>query len=226
MCRSPPNVLKETMTTRTYSPIDRILGRFSDALQTTFATARPATRSNPAATIEEQDLSTQERELAGRLMRINHSGEVSAQALYQGQAISARLPRVREKMTQAALEEVDHLAWTEERIMQLGGHKSVLNPCWYIGSFTIGAVAGLAGDRWSLGFVAETERQVVRHLDRHLKRLPPQDRKSRAILEQMRSDEQHHATVALQSGAAELPGLVKSMMRLMSRVMTTTVYWI
>ena len=214
------------MTTRNYSPIDRLLGHFSDALQTTFAPARPATRPSPAAAIEEQDLDAQERDLVGRLMRINHTGEVSAQALYQGQAIGARLPKVRDKMKQAALEEVDHLAWTEERIMQLGTHKSILNPCWYIGSFTIGAVAGLVGDQWSLGFVAETERQVVRHLDQHLKRLPPQDHKSQAILEQMRSDELHHATLALQSGAAELPKPVKSLMRFMSRVMTTTVYWV
>lgn len=212
--------------TRAYSPLDRLLGHFSDALQTTFAPARPATRPSPAAAIDEQDLDAQERDLVGRLMRINHTGEVSAQALYQGQAIGARLPKVREKMKQAALEEVDHLAWTEERIMQLGTHKSILNPCWYISSFTIGAVAGLVGDQWSLGFVAETERQVVRHLDQHLKKLPPQDHKSRAILQQMRSDELHHATLALQSGAAELPEPVKSLMRFMSKVMTTTVYWV
>ena len=214
------------MSTRHYTTIDRLLNNLSNALETAFAQARPVTRTSPAAGIADAEMNTAERDLAGRLMRINHTGEVCAQALYQGQALTARLPNVREKMHQAALEEVDHLAWTEERILQLDGHKSYLNPGWYMGSFTIGAVAGFIGDKWSLGFVAETEHQVVRHLQDHLKRLPAQDEKSRAILEQMRIDEGQHATTAIAAGATELPGPVRSVMRLMSKVMTTTVYWV
>jgi 3-demethoxyubiquinol 3-hydroxylase len=159
-------------------------------------------------------------------MRVNHSGEVAAQALYQGQALTARLDQVRDKMTEAAQEENDHLAWTEARVRELGGHLSYLNPVWYLGSFLIGAAAGAAGDRWSLGFVAETEHQVVAHLDRHLARLPAQDARSRAILEQMRVDEARHATVALEAGAAALPEPVKRLMGLASQVMTRTAYWI
>lgn len=214
------------MEARQYSSLDQIFGHICDALQTSLAPTRPATRTSPAATIDETELSASERDLAGRLMRINHTGEVCAQALYQGQAITAKLETVRDKMEQAVQEEVDHLSWTDERIRQLNTHTSYLNPFWYTGSFAIGAFAGFIGDKWSLGFVTETERQVVRHLDGHLDRLPQHDQKSRAILEQMRTDELHHATVALQSGAAELPRPVKSVMRLMSRLMTTTVYWV
>jgi ubiquinone biosynthesis monooxygenase Coq7 len=159
-------------------------------------------------------------------MRINHSGEVAAQALYQGQALTARLPGVRDKMERAAEEENDHLVWCERRINELGSHKSYLNPFWYAGSFAIGALAGAAGDKWSLGFVAETERQVVRHLDEHLSRLPEHDQRSRAVLEQMKEDEGHHATVALEAGGAELPEPVKKLMSLTSRVMTRTAYWV
>lgn len=164
--------------------------------------------------------------MAGRLMRVNHSGEVCAQALYQGQAITAKLTTIRDKMEQAAVEENDHLAWTEERIRQLGSHTSYLNPLWFSGSFLIGAVAGMAGDRWSLGFVAETERQVVAHLNGHLARLPALDHKSRAILLQMREDEGRHATTAVESGAATLPKPIRAMMRWTARVMTRTAYWI
>ncbi len=214
------------METRQYSPLDRIFGRICDALQTSLAPTRPVSRKSPADDVDETEISDSERDLAGRLMRINHTGEVCAQALYQGQAMTAKLEKVRDKMEQAAQEEVDHLSWTDKRIRQLDTHTSYLNPFWYTGSFAIGAFAGFIGDKWSLGFVAETERQVVRHLNGHLKRLPQQDQKSRVILEQMRTDELHHATVALQSGAAKLPGPVKLAMRLMSKVMTTTVYWI
>jgi ubiquinone biosynthesis monooxygenase Coq7 len=159
-------------------------------------------------------------------MRVNHAGEISAQALYQGQALTARLPTVRGKMEQAAVEENDHLAWTAERIRELGTHTSVLAPFWYAGSFAIGALAGIAGDKWSLGFVAETEHQVIRHLDAHLARLPEQDAKSRAILELMRTDEARHATTALAAGGATLPEPVRRLMALSSKVMTTTAYWL
>jgi ubiquinone biosynthesis monooxygenase Coq7 len=159
-------------------------------------------------------------------MRVNHAGEVSAQALYQGQALTAKLAEVRGKMERAALEENDHLAWCERRLKELDSHTSMLNPLWYTGSFAIGALAGLAGDKWSLGFVVETERQVVKHLDEHLSRLPEQDRRSRAILEQMKEDETHHATAALNAGGAELPEPVRQLMRLTSKVMTNAAYYI
>jgi ubiquinone biosynthesis monooxygenase Coq7 len=159
-------------------------------------------------------------------MRVNHAGEISAQALYQGQALTAKLPDVRDKMEQAAEEEFDHLNWCQSRLSELDSHTSVLNPAWYAGSFVIGALAGAAGDKWSLGFVAETEHQVVRHLDEHLEKLPAQDARSRAILERMKYDEAQHATVALQSGGAKLPFVVKKLMQLTSKVMTRTAYWI
>ena len=156
------------------------------------------------------------------MMRVNHSGEVCAQALYQAQAITARSDVVRQTMQTAANEENDHLSWCEERLDQLGSHKSYLNPVWYCGSFMIGTLFGFIGDRWNLGFLAETERQVVKHLESHLEKLPVDDYKSRAIVEQMRNDEAHHATRAVQAGAEELPRLVKRMMALTAKVMTTT----
>jgi len=214
------------MNGRTHSSIDRLIQGFDQALHTVFGPAPAPSRPTPAAAQAKTDLSDAEREIAGRLMRINHAGEISAQALYQGQAVTARLPTVRNKMEQAATEENDHLAWTEERIRELGTHTSLLAPLWYAGSFGIGALAGLAGDKWSLGFVVETERQVIRHLDSHLARLPDHDAKSRAILEQMKDDEARHATTALAAGAAALPGPVKALMQLTSKVMTRTAYWI
>lgn len=183
-------------------------------------------RPNPARDKAEGELSEADRELAGRLMRINHAGEVAAQGLYQGQALTAKLPEVREKMERAALEENDHLDWCETRAKELGTHVSLLNPAWYAGSVAIGALAGIAGDKWSLGFVAETEQQVVKHLDDHLQRLPETDTKSRAILEQMKEDEGHHATVALEAGGAELPYPVKKLMGLTSKIMTRTAFWL
>ena len=214
------------MTTRQYTAFDQLINGLDQALHTIFGPAPAPSRPNPAATLPEAEFSAAERELAGRLMRVNHAGEISAQALYQGQALTAKLPNVRDKMEQAAVEENDHLAWTEERIHELGTHTSHLAPFWYAGSFAIGALAGIAGDKWSLGFVVETERQVIRHLDSHLARLPEQDAKSRAVLEQMRTDEAHHATTAVAAGAAELPAPVKSLMALTSKLMTRTAYWI
>jgi len=213
------------MTNRTYSPFDHLIEHLDQALHTVFGPAPRPSRANPAKGKDDAGLTAQERELAGRLMRINHAGEICAQALYQGQAVTAKLPEVRGKMEQAAQEENDHLAWTETRIRELGTHVSFLNPLWYAGSFAVGALAGMAGDKWSLGFVAETEKQVVKHLSRHLQRLPSGDHQSRAILEQMREDEGRHATVAIEAGAASLPEPVKQLMQLTSKVMTRTAYW-
>jgi len=159
-------------------------------------------------------------------MRVNHAGEIMAQGLYQGQALTARLGEVREAMEQAAQEEFDHLAWCEDRLNELGSRPSLLNPLWYAGAFALGAGAGLAGDRWSLGFVSETEAQVVEHLDNHLGRLPQADRKSRAIIEQMKQDEARHGTEAREAGGAPLPPPAKGLMQLMSRVMTRAAYWV
>ncbi len=193
-------------------------------LRTVFGRPHITERPNPADDVQETELTEAEKDLAGRLMRINHAGEVAAQGLYEGQSLTARLPEVRDKMERAAMEENDHLAWCESRIDELGSHKSYLNPLWYGGSLAIGAIAGLAGDKWSLGFVGETERQVVRHLDSHLAQLGEHDQKSRAILEQMKEDEGHHATAALHAGGVELPTPIKKLMTLTSRIMTRTAY--
>lgn len=205
---------------------DRMLIGFDTALRTLFGRPQVTERANPAESVEEAEMDEAERDLAARLMRINHTGEVCAQALYQGQALTAKLPAIRDSMERAAKEENDHLAWCENRLDELDDRKSLLNPIWYAGSFLIGATAGLAGDRWSLGFVAETEHQVEAHLDDHLGRIPAQDRKSIAILEQMKEDEIHHATVALEAGGAVLPAVIKSAMKLTSKLMTRSVYYL
>ncbi|HGX92191.1 MAG TPA: 2-polyprenyl-3-methyl-6-methoxy-1,4-benzoquinone monooxygenase [Candidatus Tenderia sp.] len=214
----------QNRTARHYSPLDQFIGNLDNAMRTIFGKPQITERPNPAAEVEDAKLSEGERRQVAGLMRVNHAGEVSAQGLYTGQALTARLPDVREKMERAAMEENDHLAWCETRLEELGSHKSLLNPVWYFGSLTIGAIAGVAGDKWSLGFVAETEHQVIRHLDEHLEKLPPQDEKSRAVLTQMKEDEAHHATVALQHGGAELPAPVKLMMKTTSKIMTTLAY--
>lgn len=208
------------MKEKSFSAIDRLLCTLDEGLRTALGPAPKAERPSPGRDIPEAELSHSERLLSGQLMRVDHAGEVCAQALYQGQALTARLPNVKEKMQQAAQEENDHLAWTDTRLQELGTHKSYLNPVWYTGSFTIGAVAGIVGDKWSLGFVVETERQVIRHLESHLKEISPKDEKSRVILEKMRDDEAHHATTALNAGAASFPPPVKAVMRLMSKIMT------
>ena len=214
------------MEPRRYTPLDKLLTHLDEALRTALGPAPRAERPSPAANVDESELTEPERRLSGRLMRVDHAGEVCAQALYQGQSVTAKLPTVREKMEQAAQEENDHLAWTEERIKQLGTHKSYLNPVWYAGSFTLGALAGLIGDKWSLGFVVETEKQVIKHLDDHLDELSESDNKSRVILEQMRDDEAHHATAALNAGAASFPRLVQKLMKLSSKLMTRAALWI
>ncbi len=212
------------MNDRSYTSLDKLIANVDNAMRTIFGQPHLTERPNPAEHIADAEMSTQEKRHAAGLMRVNHAGEVSAQGLYSGQALTARLPEVREKMERAALEENDHLDWCECRLKELGSRKSLLNPLWYCGSFAIGATAGLAGDKWSLGFVAETEHQVIKHLDSHLHSLPQQDAKSRAVLEQMREDEAHHATVALQHGGAALPAPVKKLMGLTSKLMTTLAY--
>lgn len=214
------------MTERSYSFIDEFIIHLDKGVRTVFGNPESTGRPHPAAGIEETDLTEAERRVSEALMRVNHAGEVCAQALYQGQALTARTALVREKMAQSAWEENDHLLWCEARVRELRGHTSYLNPLWYLGSFSIGALAGLIGDRWSLGFVAETEHQVVKHLQAHLMGLPPQDAKSRAIVHQMKEDEAHHATVAIETGAAELPLLIKRGMSACSRIMTSLAYWL
>jgi ubiquinone biosynthesis monooxygenase Coq7 len=214
------------MTTRYYTPVDALLVTLDQALRTVFGQPATTGRANPAVAVPPAELPPEARKRAGRLMRVNHTGEVCAQALYQGQALTARLEAVRDRMERASGEENDHLAWCETRLRELGSHPSVLNSLFYAGAFTIGALAGKAGDRWSLGFVAETEQQVVQHLNAHLERLPTEDRPSQAILEQMREDEARHAADALAAGGARLPLPVRALMRGMSKVMTQTTYWV
>lgn len=209
------------MSARELSPLDRLVGELDKTLRT-LGSAHAAGRPRPDGEAQATTLSAADQRAAGRLMRVNHAGEVAAQALYQGQALTARDPRVREAMAQAAREEGDHLAWCATRLRELDTPVSALTPVWYFGSLAIGAAAGLAGDRWSLGFLAETERQVEQHLDGHLARLPAADHASRAILEQMRDDEIQHGASAVQAGAASLPSPVRTAMRLASRVMTWT----
>lgn len=209
-----------------YSLIDKLIIETDKALTTVIGKPETTARPIPEANLVEHELTETERRQSTRLMRVNHAGEVSAQALYQGQALTAKLPEVRAAMEQAALEENDHLVWCQQRVDNLGGHTSVLNPVWYAGSFLMGAVAGKIGDKWSLGFVAETEKQVVQHLDEHLAEMSLNDEKSRAILEQMKVDELHHGTIALNAGGAALPASIKQAMGLMSKVMTKTSYWI
>ncbi len=204
--------------------LDRCLIQFDQALRTCVPGSSNPRRGSPASEQQELELSQAERKHAAGLMRINHTGEVCAQALYQGQAASAKLDNVRQSMEQAAAEEVDHLAWCEERLQQLDSQPSVLNPLWYSLSYGMGALAGLAGDKWSLGFVAETEDQVCAHLEDHLQRLPEEDAKSRAILAQMISDEKNHGDSAREAGAAQLPVPIKQAMAGMSELMKKTTY--
>lgn len=203
----------------TLSFVDQIICDVDQGLRTLFA-RNHATRTNPSNGVSDE-LNDTEKVLSASLMRVNHTGEVCAQALYQGQGLSSKTERVKDKMQQAADEEIDHLAWCRQRIDELGGHTSYLDPLWYSGSLGMGILAGFAGDRWSLGFLAETERQVVDHLTSHLERLPPDDTRSRAIIEKMIEDEANHATMALDQGASELPAPVKKLMRSTAKIMTT-----
>ena len=205
---------------------DRCLVQFDQALRSCVPGSSNARRISPAAATEESDLNPTDRQHAAGLMRINHTGEVCAQALYQGQAATAKLNDVRQSMEAAAAEEIDHLAWCEERLKQLDSRPSILNPLWYTLSYGVGAAAGLAGDKWSLGFVAETEDQVCEHLGEHLEQLPENDNKSREILKTMIADEKHHEESAREAGGADLPAPIKQAMTVMSGVMKKTTYHI
>ncbi len=212
---------------RTTSFLDGLINELDNALRTILPPEKRASaRLSPSARIEETRLSSKEKQHIAGLMRVNHSGEVCAQALYQGQALTAKLAHIKEQMNQAAAEEVDHLAWCEERLAELGSRPSKLNLLWYSGSIILGALAGVAGDKVSLGFVAETERQVTAHLQKHLNEVPAEDKKTKIILEQMKIDEEHHATQAIEAGAAELPYPIKQLMNIVSKLMTKSSYYI
>lgn len=205
--------------------LDRMIVEFDKGLRTLFSAAHSA-RVYPDANIPEATMDETERKNAAALMRVNHSGEICAQALYQGQALTARDPAVQQTLQQAAQEETEHLAWTAKRVHDLGGHLSLLNPLWYTGSLAIGAMAGLLGDKWNLGFLAETEQQVGHHLQSHLQRLPEQDERSRAVVAQMHTDEVGHADMAMSLGGVELPQPVQWVMQLNGKVMTGASYWV
>lgn len=204
--------------------IDRFIIEFDTALRSVVGGAH-AHRLTPGSDAQLTGLlNAKEREHAAGLMRVNHVGEVCAQALYQSQKLVARNPEIQQMLQHSGQEEMDHLAWCETRLQELGSHTSYLNPIWYAGSFAIGLVAGLAGDKWSLGFVAETEKQVENHLESHLEKLPAEDQRSRAIVDQMRVDEIEHGQAAISAGGAVLPEPIKKLMQAMSKVMTTTAY--
>ncbi len=204
--------------------LDGFINEFDTALRSVFGGAN-AHRSNPGAELHlGPTLNALEREHSAGLMRVNHVGEVCAQALYQSQKLVARNPEIQAMLRHSAQEEMDHLAWCETRLHELGSHTSYLNPIWYVGSFAIGLLAGLAGDKWSLGFVAETEKQVENHLESHLQKLPSEDYRSRAIVDQMRIDEIEHGQAAIEAGGVALPKPIKNAMQAMSKIMTETAY--
>lgn len=205
--------------------LDKLIIEFDKGLRTLLTPAQSA-RPLPGRDLSEPELAAADKKHAAGLMRVNHVGEVCAQALYQGQALTARDPVARTALEEAAREETEHLAWCESRIHALGGRKSLLNPVWYASSLALGMAAGALGDKWSLGFLAETERQVEAHLGGHLDTLPEADTKSRAVVTQMQEDEARHAKTALAHGGAELPVPVRRLMALMSKVMTRTAYWV
>ena len=208
------------------SLIDKFITEIDKGLKFSTQNYQKESRQYPAQNIEEDSLNELDRSISASLMRINHAGEVSAQGLYRGQALTARLDGTREKMDEAAEEELDHLAWCNKRLEELDEKPSIFNPIWYGLSFTMGAIAGMAGDKWSLGFVHETEEQVVTHLEGHLDKLSTEDKKTIAILEQMRIDEAQHSQEALESGAEDLPEGIKKLMSVIARVMTKSSYYI
>ncbi len=212
------------MNERQLSPVDQLLSAIDGALRTVVVPVSRQTRENPGADVAEADLTNAEREHSAGLMRVNHAGEVAAQGLYQGHAAIARDPTTRQQMQQSAEEELDHLGWCEQRLEELGATPSRLSPLWYAGSFAIGAASGIFGDRWSLGFVEETEKQVAEHLSGHLRELPEQDFRSRAIVDRMREEEEEHGAKARAAGAAQLPSPVRGLMRSVAKIMTTTAY--
>ncbi len=206
------------------SLIDRFIAEFDTALRSVVGGAHSHRPTPGSGEISHANLDVAQRKHAAGLMRVNHVGEVCAQALYQSQKMLARNPQIQVMLEHSGQEEMDHLAWCETRLQELGSHPSYLNPFWYAGSFAIGMLAGLAGDRWSLGFVAETEKQVENHLESHLETLPQEDLRSRAIVDQMRIDEIEHGQAALHAGGVVLPDLVQKVMQAMSKVMTTAAY--
>lgn len=212
------------MHKRRLTLLDKLISEADSVLKTLTSRGAPADRPSPATGHRDTELSPRQRRHVAGLMRVNHTGEICAQALYQGQALTAKLPDVREEMQQAAREEADHLVWCEERLRELGSHTSVLNPVWYGLSFAMGAVAGAIGDKVSLGFVAATEERVCSHLRDHLKQLPDEDRKSQLILQQMLEDEQRHGDQALHAGGANFPRPVKDAMTSVSKLMTRASY--
>ena len=214
------------MEERRLTPLDRLLSGIDSALRTIVTPVSRPTRRSPAADLPENPLTRSERSHSAGLMRVNHAGEVAAQGLYQGHATVARDRTIEEQMRRAADEELDHLGWCEERLRELGAGTSVLGPAWYAGAFAIGAASGMLGDRWSLGFIVETERQVSLHLTGHLERLPEQDVRSRAIVEKMREEEEQHGSNARDAGASALPRPLRGLMRMTAKVMTGTAYWI
>ena len=214
------------MSARQLSPLDRLISGVDGALRTVAASSRHTARDNPARDIPEHSLSERERSHSAALMRVNHAGEIAAQGLYQGHAAVARNRSMGEQMQQAADEEMDHLGWCEQRLRELGENPSRLSPVWYAGAFMIGAASGMIGDRWSLGFIEETEKQVADHLTSHLQRLPASDERSRAVVTRMRDEEQQHGANAKAAGAVALPAPVRRLMRLTAKVMTGTAYWI
>lgn len=207
---------------RDYTPADRLLSRLNQGLA--LLAPKSSRRANPAQPLPEGHMDEHERRHTAGLMRVNHAGEIAAQALYHGQAFVAGEGKLRDHLLAAAQEEQDHLKWCEERLQELGSGPSKLQPLWYAGSFAIGAAAGLAGDRWSLGFVEETEKQVSEHLDEHLRELPDADQRSRAILKAMRDDEARHGREAREAGARPLPHPVRELMRRVARVMKRGAY--
>ncbi|HZQ72934.1 MAG TPA: 2-polyprenyl-3-methyl-6-methoxy-1,4-benzoquinone monooxygenase [Burkholderiales bacterium] len=205
--------------------LDQLIAEFDKGLRTVAGVASES-RPSPGEAVADAELSPAERRHAAALMRVNHVGEVCAQALYQGQALVARNTQAREALSRAAREEQDHLAWSARRIRELGGRPSLLNPLWYAGSLAIGMAAGALGDRWNLAFLAETEKQVEEHLSGHLERLPAEDRRTRTVVEAMREDEARHRDTAVQLGALEMPAPAKAAMRLASRAMTSLAYYL
>ena len=212
---------------RHYSPLDRFLSHVDRGVRTLLAKPVLKSEPSPADTVESDiELTNEEKQLSARLMRVNHAGEMAAQGLYHGHGLTTRDENIKQQMHNSAQEEQAHLNWCKKRLAELDGHPSILDPIWYLGSYAIGADTGVLGDRWSLGFVSETEKQVVQHLDKHLSRLPEHDQKSRKVLLKMREDEARHDKSAQAAGAYELPKPAKALMNAASKVMTKSSYWI
>lgn len=211
---------------RDYTPLDKLCMNVDQALRSVFGTTKNSARVNPAADVNPSLLTKEQRQHSASLMRVNHAGEVCAQALYHAQAFISQNQDIKSQMQQAAIEEGDHLTWCNERLVELGSHTSYLNPIWYAGSFMIGLTAGLISDEWNLGFLAETEAQVIKHLEHHLRVLPEADNKSYQILKVMHQDETNHRDEAVKAGAKKFPASLKTIMNLTSKIMVKTAYWI